>query len=143
MKPILDKIFELKRFKTLLKALKSVDLQDDLSGTEPFTLLAPTDEAFAILYVDILDVLFRDPIKLIDVLNNHLIHETITIKDALKLPKITAINGEALDFHLNGKFVKVNHAVIFEQDIICSNGIVHLVDSVLMPKNYWKKIHNK
>ena len=130
----MNTILELGQFKTLQKAIKCTGLEDVLEGSGPFTLFAATDEAFACLYADILDVLFRDAIKLSDVLTYHVIPERVTIEDALSRKSIKTANGQTLEFSQNKKVIRAGQARIIEQDIVCSNGIVHIMDSVLMPK---------
>ena len=131
-----DTIRGLGGFKTLWKAIRSADLLKILNGRGPFTLLAPTDEAFAHLYSEILEVLFRDKIKLSDVLTDHVIPEYITIEDAVNRHAIQTASGRMLNFSQNGNLIKVDDAHILSNDIVCSNGIVHVVDAVLMPKDF-------
>lgn len=139
----METIQEFKTFKTLIKAIKTVDMLDNLSGDGPFTLLAPTDKAFACLYADIIGVLFRDRIKLIDVLNFHIIPEYITIKEAFDRTEMKTLSGMTINFTQKGKTANVDNAVVCEQDIVCSNGIIHIIDSVLIPKNCRIKVKNK
>lgn len=136
MKTTMDTLRELGRFKTLWKAIRSADLLRVLNGAGPLTLFAPTDEAFAHLYSEILDVLFRDKIKLSDVLMDHVIPEYITIKDALDRKTIQTASGRALQFVQNGNVIMVDQAHILSNDIVCANGIVHVVDTVLMPEEF-------
>jgi uncharacterized surface protein with fasciclin (FAS1) repeats len=136
MKTIMGTVRELAQFKTLRKAIKSTGLEKILDGSGPFTLFAPTDEAFASLYSDILDVLFRDAIKLSDVLIYHVIPEYITKDIALSRKFIKAANGQTLEFSQNNDGFMVDQAYIIEESIVCSNGIVHIIDAVLMPKKY-------
>ena len=98
----MDAILELGQFKTLRKALKSTGLKKLLDGAGPFTLFAPTDEAFACLYSDILDVLFRDSIKLSDVLTHHVLPESITMNDAVNRKSIESESGQSFDVRLVG-----------------------------------------
>lgn len=140
MKTMMDTIRELGRFKTLWKAIRSEDLLKVLNGTGPFTLFAPTDEAFAHLYSDILEVLFRDKIKLSDVLTDHMIPEYITIEEALNRATIQTASGRTLKFSQNGNIIKVDQAHILSPNIVCSNGIVHVVDAVLIRKKFGTKV---
>ncbi|MGD8540161.1 MAG: fasciclin domain-containing protein [Candidatus Aminicenantes bacterium] len=140
MRSILNTILELGQFKTLRKAIESIGLKNVLEGSGPYTLFAPTDEAFACLYADILDVLFRDAIKLSDVLTYHVIPERMTIEDALRRKSIKTANGQTLEFSQNEDVIRANQANIIEKDIVCSNGIVHIIDAVLMPREYCTKV---
>jgi transforming growth factor-beta-induced protein len=136
MKTMMDTISELGKFKTLWKAIRSSDLLMVLNGRGPFTLFAPTDEAFAHLYSEILEVLFRDKIKLSDVLTDHVIPEYITIEDALNRHAIQTASGRTLKFFQKENIIKVDQAHLLATDIVCSNGIVHVVDAVLMPEEF-------
>jgi uncharacterized surface protein with fasciclin (FAS1) repeats len=140
MRTIMETILESGKFKTLRKALKSTGLKKLLDGAGPFTLFAPTDEAFACLYADILDVLFRDTIKLSDVLTHHVLPESITMKDAVNRKSIETESGQILKFSLDEMTAQVDQARVLEQDIVCSNGIVHIIDSVLIPREYKTKV---
>ena len=133
-------ILELGQFKTFRKAIKSTGLENVLEGSGPYTLFAPTDEAFACLYADILDVLFKDAIKLSDVLTYHIIPERITFKDALRRKSIKTANGQTLEFSQDQEVIRVDHAQIIQRDIVCSNGIVHIIDAVLIPREYCAKV---
>jgi uncharacterized surface protein with fasciclin (FAS1) repeats len=140
MRTIMETILELRQFKTLRKAIKSTGLQKLLDGAGPFTMFAPTDEAFARLYADILDVLFRDSIKLSDVLTHHVVPESITMEDAVSRTSIESKNGQTLEFSLDKKTMHVDRARVIEGDIVCSNGIVHIIDAVLIPRKYKTKV---
>jgi uncharacterized surface protein with fasciclin (FAS1) repeats len=131
----MNTILELGKFKTLRKAIKSTGLEKVLEGSGPYTLFAPTDEAFACLYVDILEVLFKDKIKLSDVLTYHVIPERITLEDAVRRKSIKTANGQTLGISQNEDMIRADQAHIIETDIVCSNGIVHIIDAVLMPKS--------
>ena len=128
-------IREFTQFKTLQKAIKCTGLENILDGSGPLTLFAPTDEAFAGLYADIIDVLFRDKIRLSDVLIYHVIPEYITSDIALSRKFIKAANGQTLEFSQNSEDLQVDRARILEGNIVCSNGIVHIIDVVLMPQS--------
>lgn len=140
MKTMMDTLLELGGFKTLWKAIRSADLLMVLNGTGPFTLFAPTDEAFAHLYADILDVLFRDKIKLSDVLMDHVIPEYVTTEEALSRETIQTAGGRTLKLSLNENIIQVDRAHILAKDIVCSNGIVHVVDAVLMSEEFSAKV---
>jgi len=137
---MMDTIHELGRFKTLWKAIRSADLLGVLDSAGPFTLFAPTDEAFAHLYSEILDILFRDKIKLSDVLTNHVIPEYITMEDALSRDAVQTASGRMLKLSQRGNITQVEEAHILARDIVCSNGIVHVVDAVLMPREFNTKV---
>ena len=137
----MDTILELGRFKTLWKAIRSSDLLRVFDSSGPYTLFAPTDEAFAHLYTEILDVLFRDKIKLSDVLTNHVIPEYITAEEALNRETIRTASGQMLKFSRKGDIIQADQAHILAKDIDCSNGIVHVVDAVLTGKEFSTKVN--
>jgi uncharacterized surface protein with fasciclin (FAS1) repeats len=136
----METIRELTQFKTLQKAIRSTGLEKILDGSGPFTLFAPSDAAFADLYADILDVLFRDTVKLSDVLVYHVIPEYITADIALSRKFIKAANGQTLEISRNNEGLMVDQANILGEGVVCSNGIVHIIDAVLMPKKYRTEI---
>jgi uncharacterized surface protein with fasciclin (FAS1) repeats len=140
MRTIMETILESGKFKTLKKAIRCTGLQKIIGGAGPITLFAPTDEAFARLYSDILDVLFRDSIKLSDVLTHHVVPRHLTMKDALNRKSIASAGGQTLEFSANEEAKQVDQALVLEWDIVCSNGVVHIIDAVLMPREYKTKV---
>jgi uncharacterized surface protein with fasciclin (FAS1) repeats len=124
------------RFKTLAKALTAAGLVDTLKGAGPFTVFAPTDAAFAKLPAGTLDGLLKDIPKLTALLKYHVLAGKVTAADVAKLDgKITkTLNGETLKVSTQGG-VKLNGQVhVAKTDIVASNGLIHVIDSVLMLK---------
>lgn len=119
-------------FNTLLKAVTEAGLTDGLKGKGPFTLFAPTDEAFAKLPPGALDELLKDKSKLSDLLRYHVVPGAVMAKD-VKAGKVRMANGkEALVGTTGG--VTIDGASVVKPDIQASNGVIHVIDTVIMPK---------
>ena len=121
---------------TLVKAVKEADLVDTLKGKGPFTLFAPTDEAFAKLPKETLDNLLKPENKeqLKKILTYHVVPGDVTAADAMKLTKATTVEGGELTIKTEGNKVMINDATVVKADIKASNGVIHEIDTVLMPK---------
>ena len=122
-------------FKTLAAALTAASLVDTLSGEGPFTVFAPTDEAFAKIPKADLDALLADKAKLTKVLTYHVVAGKVLAADVLKLKdgaKIKTVSGSELTLSLQGG-VKLDKANVTKTDIDTSNGVIHIIDSVLLP----------
>ncbi|MBD2022652.1 fasciclin domain-containing protein [Leptolyngbya sp. FACHB-36] len=119
-------------FKTLLAAIEAAGLVDTLSGDGPLTVLAPTDEAFAALPEGTLDSLLQDTPKLKKILTYHVLFGDVRSDDLLQIDEAPTVEGSiiAVD-HSNG--VKVNEATVTQMDILTDNGVIHVIDSVLIP----------
>jgi len=135
---IVDTAMSSDMFKTLVTAIKTAGLVDTLKGPGPFTVFAPTDEAFAKLPKGSLDMLLKDTAKLKDVLTFHVAEGKMTAADLAKHEYLQALNGgelriDAKTWHLH-KNIKVNGANIIKPDLIVDNGVCHAIDAVLMPK---------
>lgn len=119
-------------FKTLVTAIQKAGLVDTLSGTGPFTVFAPTDEAFAKIPKETLDNILSDKDKLTDILTYHVITGKVMASEIAKLTLTLTLQGKSLMFNtVNG--VMVNNANIIKPDIECSNGMIHVIDTVLIP----------
>jgi len=122
-------------FKTLATALTAAGLVDTLKGTGPFTVFAPTDEAFAKLPEGTVDTLLKDLPKLKSILTYHVVSGKVMAADVMKLDGKAAktVNGAELKIGTQGG-VKLNGTVhVTKTDIDCSNGVIHVIDAVLMP----------
>ncbi|MBC7683524.1 MAG: fasciclin domain-containing protein [Ferruginibacter sp.] len=122
-------------FKTLAKALTAAGLIDTLKGAGPFTVFAPTDDAFAKLPAGTLDGLLKDIPKLTAILKYHVLAGKVAAADVVKLDGKTAatLNGTALRISTQGG-VKLNGEVnVTKTDIAASNGMIHVIDAVLLP----------
>lgn len=120
-------------FSTLSNALKAADLVGTYKGIGPFTFFAPTDEAFAKLPKGMLHVLLKDKAKLAAIINCHVLQGTVLAKDFA--PRETpSIQGEPLRLAANDSGFTVNGARVSRQEIEASNGVIHAIDTVMMPK---------
>jgi len=140
---IVDTAISSDMFKTLVTAIKAAGLVDTLKGPGPFTVFAPTDEAFAKLPKGALDMLLKDTAKLKDVLTFHVAEGKMTAADLAKHEYLQALNGgelkiDAKTWHLH-KNIKVNGANIIKPDLMVDNGVCHAIDAVLMPKMKMEK----
>jgi uncharacterized surface protein with fasciclin (FAS1) repeats len=128
-------------FKTLVKAIQAAGLAETLSGPGPFTVFAPTDEAFAALPAGALDQLLADPTgKLADILKYHVVAGKVMAADvaAMNGKKVTTVNGATFTVNVNGSAVTLTDAAgntvnVVKTDIPASNGVIHVIDKVLMP----------
>ncbi len=120
-------------FTTLATALEAADLVETLSGDGPFTVFAPTDDAFAALPEGALDDLLADPEALADVLTYHVVDGDVMSTDLSDGMEVEALNGDTLTITIDGETVKVNDATVTTADIETSNGVIHVIDTVLLP----------
>jgi uncharacterized surface protein with fasciclin (FAS1) repeats len=123
-------------FNTLVAAVKAAGLVDALKGTGPFTVFAPTDEAFAKLPPGTLEDLLKpeNKAKLQKILTYHVVPGRVMAKDVLKLDSAKTLEGEALTINAGSGAVMVNNARVIKTDIAASNGVIHVIDSVLLPE---------
>jgi len=119
-------------FKTLATALQAAGLVDTLKGKGPFTVFAPTDEAFAKVPKADLDALLKDKAKLTAVLTYHVVPGKVMAKD-VKAGQVKTVQGSSLTIGTMGG-VTVDNAKVTATDIAASNGVIHVIDTVLMPK---------
>lgn len=120
-------------FKTLATALQAAGLIDTLKGAGPFTVFAPTDEAFAKIPKADLDALLKDKAKLTKVLTYHVVAGKVMAADVVKLKTAKTVEGSSLTITTMGG-VKVDGVNVVKTDIAASNGVIHVIDAVLMPK---------
>ena len=135
-KDIVDTAVAAGSFKTLAAALTAADLVGTLKGKGPFTVFAPTDEAFAKLPAGTIDNLLKpeNKAKLAAILTYHVVPGKVTAAQAAKLPSAKTVNGASLTIHAMGGKVMVDNATVTKADIACSNGVIHVIDTVVMPK---------
>jgi uncharacterized surface protein with fasciclin (FAS1) repeats len=119
-------------FKTLATALGAAGLVDTLKGKGPFTVFAPTDEAFAKIPKADLDALLKDKTKLTAVLTYHVVAGKVMAAD-VKAGKVKTVQGSDLTVTTTGG-VQVNGAKVVKADIVADNGVIHVIDTVVMPK---------
>jgi len=137
-KDIVDTAVEAGSFKTLAAALKAADLIETLKSKGPFTVFAPTDEAFAKLPKGTVETLLnpQNKAKLAAILTCHVAVGKAKIKEAAMLKSIQTVNGASFTLAVNlaDGSVFVGDAKVIKTDIQCSNGVIHVIDSVLMPE---------
>ena len=120
-------------FKTLIIALREAGLYDILSSEGPFTIFAPTDEAFSKLPNGTIEKIMKDKEKLTDILTYHIIPNRVFSKDVNSVQKADTINGKQVKIKA-GNNVKIDNARVIKSDIKCTNGVLHIIDEVLLPK---------
>lgn len=121
---------------TLVKAVQVADLVDTLSGSLPFTVFAPTDAAFDKLPVGTVDSLLQDEDRLKSVLTYHVVSGKYMARDLKKLHSVKTVEGADLKIEVHRLFhrgIKVDGAQVIDPDIECANGVIHVIDSVMMP----------
>ena len=118
-------------FNTLLTAATEAGLVDTLKGDGPFTVFAPTDEAFAKVPEETLNALLRDKAKLKEVLLYHVVQGKVMAADAVKLDSAKTVQGQPIMIKAQGGKVMINNAQVTPADIKASNGVIHVINSVL------------
>lgn len=123
-------------FNTLVTAIKAADLVSTLKGKGPFTVFAPTDEAFGKLPSGTVGDLLKpeNKQKLVSILTYHVVPGKVMAADVVKLSQAKTVNGQSLTIKLEGNVVMVDSAKVVKTDIVCSNGVIHVIDSVVLPK---------
>jgi uncharacterized surface protein with fasciclin (FAS1) repeats len=121
-------------FTTLAKALEAAGLVETLKGEGPFTVFAPTDEAFAKLPEGTLDALLQDKEKLTAILTYHVVPGEVTSEQVAGLSSATTVNGKELTIAARDGKVTVGTASVTQADIPATNGVIHVIDSVLLPE---------
>lgn len=122
--------------KTLAAALKAAGLVDTLKGPGPFTVFAPTDEAFAKLPAGTVDNLLKpeNHDKLVAILTYHVVSGKVMANDVMKMNEAKTVNGKELKIMTMDGKVMVDNATVVKADIVCSNGVIHVIDTVLLPQ---------
>jgi uncharacterized surface protein with fasciclin (FAS1) repeats len=131
-KNIVETAREAGSFTTLLAAVDAAGLGDTLAGGGPFTVFAPTDEAFARLPAGTVDALLADPAKLTDVLTYHVVSGRVTAAEVVQLESAVTVQGGDLPIATDGG-VHVGGATVVSADIEAGNGLIHVIDRVLLP----------
>lgn len=126
-----------KDFSTLVAAVKAAGLVETLSGKGPFTVFAPTNAAFEALPEGTVATLLKPENKkqLTDVLTYHVVSGKVMAADVTKLDEAKSVQGQSLKIDASGSGVKVNKSKVVKTDIICKNGVIHVIDAVLMPSS--------
>jgi len=131
-KDIVDTAVSAGQFNTLAKALTEAGLVETLKGAGPFTVFAPTDEAFAKLPAGTLEALLADKAKLTAVLTYHVVAGKVTAADVAKLSEAKTVQGQSVKINTMGG-VMVNDAHVVKADVMASNGVIHVIDKVILP----------
>lgn len=134
-KDIVDTAVAAGEFKTLAAALTAAGLVDTLKGPGPFTVFAPTDAAFAKLPAGTLDSLLKpeNKAKLTAILTYHVVAGKVMAADVVKLKEAKTVNGAMIAVKVDGGNVMINNAKVTTADIAASNGVIHVIDTVLLP----------
>jgi len=130
---IVDTAVKAGSFKTLAKALTAAGLVDTLKGNGPFTVFAPTDEAFAKLPAGTLESLLADIPKLKAILTYHVVPGKVMASEVVKINSATTVNGKSLGIKVDGGSVMVDNAKVIQPDVEASNGVIHVIDTVVLP----------
>ena len=131
-KDIVDTAVAAGNFKTLASALQAAGLIETLKGKGPFTVFAPTDEAFAKIPKADLDALIADKAKLTKVLTYHVVAGKVMASDVVKLKDAKTVEGQMLKIDASNG-VMINKSKVVKADIQTSNGVIHVIDTVLLP----------
>ena len=123
-------------FSTLVAAVKAAGLVDTLKGDGPFTVIAPTDEAFAKLPAGTVENLLKseNKDKLTAILTYHVVSGKVMAADVVKLDSATTVQGQSVNVTTNDGSVMINNANVVMADVKASNGVIHVIDTVLLPK---------
>jgi uncharacterized surface protein with fasciclin (FAS1) repeats len=134
-KDIVDTAVGAGSFNTLVAAVKAAGLVDTLKGKGPFTVFAPTDEAFAKLPAGTVETLLKpeNKQKLIDILKYHVVPANVKAADVVKLTSAPTVNGQRATVKVADGGVKVDNANVVKTDIACTNGTIHVIDAVILP----------
>ena len=130
---IVDTAVSAGSFKTLVTAVQAAGLVDTLKGKGPFTVFAPTDEAFAKIPKAQLDALLKDKAALTKVLTYHVVPGKVMAAD-VKPGAVKTVEGSSFNVSMAGEKVKVDNATVIKTDVGADNGVIHVIDTVIMPK---------
>ena len=120
-------------FATLMAAVEASGLAESLSGEGPYTLFAPSDEAFAKLPPGTIEALLADKERLADLLSYHVLPGVVMVEDVAKVETAKTLYGQELKVESDDRGVRVDDARILNSDIICKNGVIHVIDQVVLP----------
>ncbi|MCB9883636.1 MAG: fasciclin domain-containing protein [Planctomycetes bacterium] len=134
-KDIVDTAIAAGQFKTLATALQAAKLVDALKGQGPFTVFAPTDDAFAKLPKGTLETLLKPENRdvLTSILTYHVVSGNVMAKQAVKLTHAETLNGQRIDLAVTDKGLTIDGALVVKADIACKNGVIHVIDRVILP----------
>lgn len=132
MADIVDTAVKAGSFSTLIAAVKAAGLVDTLKGAGPFTVFAPSDEAFAKLPAGTVDALLKDIPKLKKILTYHVVSGKVMAADVMKMKSAKTVEGSEVKIDASHG-VKVNSSTVTTPDVAADNGVIHIIDTVLMP----------
>ena len=140
-KTVVQVAVDSKDFKTLVAAVKAAGLAETLSSKGPFTVFAPTDQAFAKLPKEMLEDLLKpeNKKKLAGILTYHVVPGRVMAKDVVKLQDAKTVQGSKVNISVKYGTVMVDKAKVVKTDIACKNGVIHVIDTVIVPKDEPKK----
>ena len=121
-------------FKTLVAAVQAAGLVETLKGKGPFTVFAPTDEAFAKLPPGTVEALLKDKAKLTAILTYHVVSGDVRAAQAMKLSSAKTVNGQSFRITTRDGNVMIDNATVVKADIGTTNGVIHVIDTVILPK---------
>lgn len=130
---IVDTAISAGQFQTLVTAVKAAGLVDTLKGEGPFTVFAPTDEAFAKIPENDLKALLADKEALTKVLTYHVVAGKVSSGQVVQLTQAKTVQGQSVSIDATDG-VKIDGANVIKADIVCGNGVIHVIDSVIMPQ---------
>jgi uncharacterized surface protein with fasciclin (FAS1) repeats len=130
---IVDTAVSAGQFNTLVKAVQAAGLADTLKGKGPFTVFAPTDAAFAKLPAGTVESLLNDKEKLAKILTYHVVPGKVMSSD-VKTGAVSTVQGQPLNVVADSRGVKVNDAKVVKADVLASNGVIHVIDTVVLPQ---------
>lgn len=133
-KDVVDTAISAGKFNSLAKALGAAGLVEVLKGKGPYTVFAPDDDAFAKLPAESLNSLLADKDKLAKVLKLHVVDGTVTAKKVARISSVKSIEGESLAVKKTDGKIAIGDANVIAADIKCSNGVIHVIDKVLLPQ---------
>ncbi|MGD2015448.1 MAG: fasciclin domain-containing protein [Desulfobacterales bacterium] len=135
-KDIVDTAVSAGSFKTLVAAVTAADLAETLKGEGPFTVFAPTDDAFAKLPAGTVEDLLKpeNKDKLTSILTYHVVSGKVMAKDVMTLKEAKTVQGGMVNISMEADTVMIDNAKVVKADIECSNGVIHVIDTVIMPK---------
>jgi uncharacterized surface protein with fasciclin (FAS1) repeats len=133
MPTIVDIAVQAGKFNTLVQAVQAAGLVETLSGEGPFTVFAPTDEAFAQIPAETLQAVLADKEKLTAILTYHVVPGKLMAADVVRSTQLQTVQGQSITVSTEGG-VRVDDANVIQTDIEADNGVIHVIDKVIMPK---------
>lgn len=134
MPTIVDVAVQAGSFNTLVQAVQAAGLVETLSGAGPFTVFAPTDEAFAQIPQETLQAVLADKEKLTAILTYHVVPGKLMAADVVNSTQLQTVQGQSITVSVADGTVRVDDATVIQTDIEADNGVIHVIDKVIMPK---------